>query len=183
VQPQRIHYWQSAKEKIMKNIFTAIILGIALAGVSFAQADKSTKPRIAVLEFADASGAMTAEAKRQLQASIAFELVKHGDFEVPDVRNTRAATQGGGTAASIGKKLGVEYVLTGSVIEYSTTTGRMTVRTQLIQVATGKVKLSGDTSEQSARPMTGNAGHAEMSAKVVKPLIQKLAASIKAADL
>ena len=164
----------------MKSLFTAIILGIALAGVSLAQ---SSKPRIAVLEFNDASASMTAEAKRQLQSSIAFELVKHRDFEVPDVRNTRAATQGGGTAVSIGKKLGVDYVLTGSVIEYSTAAGRMTVRTQLVDVMTGKVKLSGDTSAQSTSPMSGNAGHAEMSAKVVKPLIQKLTASIKAADL
>ena len=167
----------------MKNLFTAIILGIALVGVSFAQADKSSKPRIAVLEFSDTSGNMTAEAKRQLQSSIAFELVKGRDFEVPDVRQTRAATQGAGTAISIGKKLGADYVLTGSVVEYSTTEGRMTVRTQLVKVGTGHLVLSNDNSAQSTRPMTGNAGHAEMSAKVVKPLIQKLAATLKAAGL
>ena len=164
----------------MKNLFTAIVLGIALASVSFAQADKSSKPRIAVIEFSDTTGVMSYEGKRQLQASIAFEMVKGRDFEVPDVRNTRFATQGGGTVVSIGKKLGVDYVLTGSVIEYSTTAGKMTVRTQLIKVATGKSVLSGDTDGQSTRPMTGNAGHAEMSAKVAKPLIQELVASIKA---
>jgi hypothetical protein len=45
----------------MKNLFTAIILGIALASVSFAQADKSSKPRIAVIEFSDTTGAMSYE--------------------------------------------------------------------------------------------------------------------------
>ena len=161
----------------MKNLFTALILGLALAGVSLAQ---SGKPRIAVLEFSDATGAMSYEAKRQLQASISFELVKKREFEVPDVRNTREMTQGGGTATSIGKKLGVDYVMTGSVIEYSTTAGRMTVRTQLIEVATGKVKLSGDTTGQSVRAMPINSGHAAMSVMVAKPLIQKLTDSIRA---
>ena len=170
----------------MKTFFAAIIIGIALAGATFAQ---SSKPRIAVLEFTtgpNASG-MTYEAKRQLQASIAFEMVKKRDFDVPDVRNTRAATPAGDVSAStavrIGKQMGVGYVLMGSVMEYSTTRGQMTIRTQLVEVATGKVKLSGETTEQSASPMTGNAGHAEMSVKVAKPLIQKLVASIKAVTL
>ena len=170
----------------MKNIFIAVILGIALAGVSFAQSDRSTKPRIAVIEFSDASTTMTAEAKRQLQSSIAFALVKNREFEVPDVRNTRAATQGGGTAVKIGKLLGVNYVLTGTVTEYSPNPGgrgQMTVRTQLIDVATGKVKLSGDTTAASSGVMTSGAGHAEMSVKVVRPLIQKLTATLTAAGL
>ena len=170
----------------MKHLFTAIILGLALASASFAQ---SGKPRIAVIEFStgpNASG-MTAEAKRQLQASIAFELVKKREFDVPDVRNTRASTPTGdvgtATAVRIGKQLGVGYVLIGSVMEYSTTRGQMTVRTQLVDVASGKVKLSGETTGESSSPMTSNAGHAEMSAKVVKPLIQKLVLSIKALGL
>lgn len=167
----------------MKNLFTALVLGIALAGVSFAQADKPSKPRIAVLEFSDASGNMSAEAKRQLQASIAFELVKKREFDVPDVRNTRFATQGGGSVVSIGKKLGVEYVLTGSVTEYSTTAGKMTVRTQLVKVGTGTLVLSSANTYQSSRPMTSNAGHAEMSVKVVKPFILELVDLIRAEGL
>ena len=170
----------------MKNLFTAVILGLVLAGASFAQ---SSKPRIAVIEFStgpNASG-MTAEAKRQLQASIAFELVKKREFDVPDVRNTRAATPGGdistSTAVRIGKQLGVGYVLIGSVMEYSTTRGQMTVRTQVVDIATGQVRLSGETTGESSSPMTSNAGHAEMSAKVVKPLIQNLVSSIKALGL
>ena len=175
----------------MKNLLTAIILGMALAGLSVAQNvskgpnARSSTPRIAVIEFADASGTMTAEAKRQLQSSIAFALVKNREFEVPDVRNTRAAAGGGNVSPSaavkIGKQLGVNYVLIGSVTEYSTTEGRMTVKTQLVEVATGKVKLSGETAGQTSSAMTSRAGHAEMSVKVVKPLIQKLTASISAA--
>ena len=168
----------------MKNIFTALIVATVLAGASLAQ---SGKPRIAVVEFKDATGVMTYEAKRQLQASIAFEMVKKRDFDVPDVRNTRAATPAGdvGTAAAvkIGKQMNVEYVLIGTVTEYSTTSGKMVAHAQLIMVATGKVKLASEIIGQSTSPMTANAGHAEMSAKVVKPLIQKLFTTILAADL
>ena len=93
----------------MKNLLTTIILGIALAGGSFAQS--SSKPRIAVLEFSTGpnASAMTAEAKRQLQSSIAFALVKKQDFEVPDVRNTRAATGSGdvGTSAAVRRERGI----------------------------------------------------------------------------
>src|SRR5262245_39884084 len=102
----------------MKNLLTAIILGIALAGVSFAQADKSSKPRIAVIEFTPGPNAssMTFEAKRHLQASISYSLAETRMFHVPDVRNTREATQSSlpalngegstSTAVKIGKLLG-----------------------------------------------------------------------------
>ena len=168
----------------MKNILATFILGIVLAGASLAQ---SSKPRIAVVEFTDGTGVMSYEAKRQLQASIAFALVKNRDFDVPDVRNTRAATPSGtvgvGSAVKIGKLLNVSYVLIGTVTEYSTTTGKMTVHIQLINVAAGKVKLAIETIGQSSMPMTPNAGHAEMSAKVVKPLIQKLHTTLMEAGL
>lgn len=181
----------------MKNIFTAFILGIALASVSLAQASSkeaqraggSSKPRIAVVEFTpgpNASG-MTAEGKRQLQASIAFSLFETRRFDVVDVRNTRAATQadlsainGGSTAAAVkvGKLLGVNYVLTGTVTEYDTKGGQVTLKTRLIEVATGKVKYSGETTGQSTRAMTARAGVAEMMSKVVKPAIEKLTARL-----
>ena len=117
----------------MKSIFTAVILGIALAGVAAAQGtvNGTAKAKIAVVEFtpgANVAG-MTAEAKRQLQASTAFALTETKRFEVVDVRNTRAASQAdlaaiNGTATSaavkLGKQLGVSYVLTGTVSEYDT---------------------------------------------------------------
>ena len=148
---------------------------------------QSSKPRIAVVEFKDATGVMSYEAKRQLQASIAFALVKKRDFEVPDVRNTREVTPGPDVstqaAVKIGKHMNVGYVLIGTVTEYSTTTGKMAVRTQLVNVSNGKVVLSGETTGQTSYPMTPNAGHAEMSSKVAKPMIQKLHATLMAANL
>ncbi len=178
----------------MKNIFTAFILAIALVGVSLAQAPskgaagKSGKPRIAVIEFTpgpDASG-MTAEAKRHLQASIAFSLFETRRFDVVDVRNTRSATQGdlaaingGSTAAAVkaGKQLGVSYVLTGTVVEYDTKGGQATLKTRFIEVATGKVIYSGETTGQSASAMRSG-GAAEMQTKVLKPAIEKLTARL-----
>ena len=178
----------------MKNFFTAAILATVLAGISLAQTSSkggSSKARIAVVEFTpgpNASG-MTAEAKRQLQSSIAFSLFETRRFDVVDVRNTRAATQAdlsainsGSTAAAVkvGKQLGVSYVLTGTVAEYDTKGGQVTLKTRLIEVATGKVKFSGETSGQSASAMTARAGAAEMMSKVVKPAIERLTAKLTA---
>lgn len=178
----------------MKKLFTAIILSIALAGISLAQAPskgaagKSSKTRIAVIEFTPGPGAtgMTAEAKRHLQAAIAFSLFDSGKFDVVDVRNTRAASQadlpavnGASTAAAVrvGKQLGVSYVLTGTVIEYNTK-GTATLKTRLVEVATGKVKYSGEITQQSTAAMTARAGEAEMMLKVLKPAIQKMTATL-----
>src|SRR5688572_14748667 len=125
----------------MKNLFTAVILGIAFAGVSLAQtsseektgerqAAKAAEVKVAVIEFSpgpNASG-MSPEAKRQLQASLAFALVESDRFDVVDVRRTRAASSGdlatinGGSftaAVKLGKQIGVSYVLTGTVVEYT----------------------------------------------------------------
>jgi TolB-like protein len=179
----------------MKNLFTAFILAIALAGVSLAQAPskgaagKAGKPRIAVIEFTPGPDAstMTVEAKRHLQASIAFSLFETRRFDVVDVRNTRFATQaslaainGSSTAAAVkaGKQLGVSYVLTGTVVEYDTKGGQVTLKTRLIEVATGKVKYSGETTQQSTSAMTARAGEAEMMSKVLKPAIKDLTARL-----
>ncbi len=81
----------------MRNIFTALVLGIALSSVSLAQnsykpaqrAASSDRTRIAVVEFTPGPNAstMTVEGKRQLQASIAFSLFSSKKFDVVDVRN------------------------------------------------------------------------------------------------
>lgn len=163
----------------MKKLFTAIILGIALAGVSMAQ----SKAKVAVVEFTPGAYAagMTAEAKRQLQASIAFALTETKRFDVVDVRNTRSATNanlaainGDGTSAAVkaGKGLSVGYILTGTVTEYNTK-GSATIKARLIEVATGKVKYSGEITQQSTSAMR-TTGAAEMQTKVLKPAIEKL---------
>lgn len=188
----------------MKNLFSVFILGIALAGVSFAQTSSRVKSverqngrtaevKTAVIEFspgANVSG-MTAEAKRQLQSSLAFALFKTDRFDVVDVRNTRAASAGdlaaingdSSTAAAvgIGKQLGVSYVLTGIVVEYmpkgADGFGRVILKTRLIEVATGKVKHAGETTQRSTSVMRTN-GAAEMQTKMIKPAIEKLTATL-----
>jgi curli biogenesis system outer membrane secretion channel CsgG len=181
----------------MKNLFTAFILVTSLAGILPAQTSSqgpqrtggSGKTRIAVVEFTPGPNApgMTAEGKRQLQSSIAFSLFESRRFDVVDVRNTRAATQAelsainsGSTIAAVrvGKLLGVNYVLTGTVVEYDIRGGQVTMQTRLVEVATGKVKYSGETTGQSTSAMTARAGAAEMMSKVLKPAIEKLTARL-----
>ena len=178
----------------MKNIFTAVVLGVAFAGVSLAHTSSEEKAgerhagttaevRVAVTEFSPGPNApgMTPEAKRQLQASLAFALVESDRFDVVDVRRTRAASQNdlaaindGSSAAAVklGKQLGVNYVLTGTVVEYTPKGadgfGRVILKTRLIEVATGKVKHAGETTQQSTSAMRTN-GAAEMQTKAINP--------------
>lgn len=191
----------------MKNLFVAVVLAIAFAGLSLAssiektgerQAAKEAKVKVAVIEFSpgpNASG-MTYEAKRQLQASLAFALFESDRFDVVDVRNTRAASQGdlaainGGSstaaAVKLGKQLGVSYVLTGTVEEYTSKGedgfGRVILKTRLIEVATGKVKYAGETTQRSTSAMRTN-GAAEMQTKTIKPAIEKLTATLRVGAL
>jgi len=192
------------EENFMKNLFTAVILGIALAGISLAQTSskektverqtgKGSEVKVAVVEFSpepNASG-MTPEAKRQLQSSMAFALVESDRFDVVDVRRTRAASQdnlvalngGSSTAAAVklGKQLGVRYVLTGTVVEYTPKGadgfGRVVLKTRLIEVSTGKVKHADETTQRSTSTMRTN-GAAELQTKAIKPAIEKLATTL-----
>jgi len=173
----------------MKNIFTAVILGIALAGISFAQGAKSQGVRTAVVEFsvgADASG-MTDQAKFGLQSQLSARLNNTRRFSVYDMRHTRHASQanlaainGASAAAAVrlGKQVGVAYVVTGNVQEYNTN-GSATVKFRLVEVATGKVKYSGEISQQAVTKMYGT-GAPEMQAKVMKPLIDKATSELLA---
>lgn len=188
----------------MKNLFTAVILGIALAGVSLAQplskekageqpAGKAAAVKMAVVEFSPGPNApgMTVEAKRHLQASLAFALYESKRFHVVDVRNTRDASQGdlaalnGGSstaaAVKLGKQLGVSYVLTGNVVEYTPKGadgfGLVILKARLIEVATGKVKYAGETTQRSTSAMR-TTGVAEMHTKAVRPALEKLAAML-----
>ena len=188
----------------MKNLFTAVVLGMVLAGVSLAHtsseekagernAGQAAKAKVAVVEFSPGPNApgMTYEAKRHLQASMAFALYESDRFHVVDVRNTRAASQenlaaineGSSTAAAVklGKQLGVSYVLTGIVVEYTPkdaeSFGRVILKTRLIEVTTGKVKHAGETTQRSTSAMR-TTGAAEMHTKAVRPALEKLAATL-----
>ena len=184
----------------MKNLFTAVILGIAFAGLSLAHpsaeaqtGEQTAKVKLAVVEFSPEPNApgMTFEAKRHLQASLAFALFETKRFHVVDVRGTRDASQGdlaalnGGasTAAAVklGKQLGVNYVLTGTVVEYTPQGadgfGLVILKTRLIEVATGKIKHAEETTQRSTSAMRTN-GAAEMQTRAVRPALQKLAANL-----
>ncbi|AXE21949.1 hypothetical protein DR864_29235 (plasmid) [Runella rosea] len=182
-------------KRMMNNLIAVVILGTALAGGALAQSPstgssiKTEKVQMAVVEFTpepNASG-MTTEAKRQLQASIAFRLMKTNRFHVVDVRHTREASQadlvavnGASTAAAVrvGKQLGVSYVLTGTVVEYNTK-GSATLKTRLVEVATGKVKHTDELSHQSPKEMrTG--GDVEMKTYVLLPITLRLAETLTA---
>lgn len=174
----------------VKNFVAAIGLGIALAGTALAQtppeevAKRTGKAQMAVVEFTPGPNVaeMSPEAKRQLQASIAFRLMKTNRIHVVDVRHTREASQaalaavnGASTAAAVkvGKQLRVSYVLTGTVEEYNSQ-GSATLKTRLVEVATGKVKHADELSHRTTdRMYTG--GDAEMKAKVLLPITLKLA--------
>jgi TolB-like protein len=184
------------EENVMKNLLRTVLLGIAFAGVSLAQTsseNKTAEVKVAVVEFSpgpNVSG-MTPESKRQLQSSLAFALVESDRFDVVDVRRTRAASQellaaingGSSTAAAVklGRQLGVSYVLTGSVVEYSPKDadgfGRVILKTRLIEVSTGKVRHAGETTQRSTSAMRTN-GAAEMLTKAIKPAIEKLATTL-----
>lgn len=178
----------------MKRVFTIVVSSVMLSGVSDAQPRPGTV-KAAVVEFTPGARAqeMTAEAKRQLQASIAFSLMQSHKFDIVDVRHTRDASQGtlaavnndSSTAAAVkvGKQLGVAYVLTGTVTEYAAKggggTGHATLRTRLVEVATGNVRYSGEIAQKGTSAMR-TTGAAEMQLKVFKPAIEKLAEALGA---
>lgn len=183
----------------MKNFFTSLFLGIVLAGVSFAQTSTRAKNtgkeeiKVAVIEFSPGNNTpvMTTEAKRQIQASMAFALHDSRKFKVVDVRNTRKASQsnltainsGSSTAAAvkIGKQLGVNYVLTGIVVEYTPKGadgfGRVVLKTRFIDVATGKVKHESETAQISTSAMRTE-NPSELQSKAIKPATLKLAETL-----
>ena len=174
----------------MKNFISAIIFGVAVIGVCPAQTQSKHgtdgKTEIAVVEFSPGAnvGGMTAETKRQLQASIAFALAETDRFDVFDVRHTRRTTNAdlstingaASTSAAVkaGKALGVWYVLTGIVTEYDNK-GSAKLKARLVEVATGKVKYSGEISHQAS---LNSGGAREMQSKVLKPVIGKLTDAI-----
>ncbi|MBK9154193.1 MAG: hypothetical protein IPM25_08250 [Chloracidobacterium sp.] len=173
----------------MKNIFASLIFVIALAGVSFAQGTaRSQGVKTAVVEFTPGAGAaaMNDHAKRGLQSTLAARLNHTRKFDVYDTRHTRTASQanlaainGTSTAAAVklGKQLGVAFVVTGTVVNYTPKDpgghGYAEVTIRLVEVATGKVKHSNKVSVRSGRPMyTGS--QPEMQANVLRHIVDQL---------
>ncbi len=172
----------------MNKLSTAVVFSVMLAGVATAEKQRG-HARAAVVEFspvANISG-MTYEAKRHLQASIARSLVEAEKFDIVDTKHTREASQAilgevnneGSAAAAVkvGKQLGVSYVLTGIVADYNPKggggLGSATLRTRLVEVATGRVVYSSEIAQKGTRKMNGT-GVAEMHSNVLRPAIERL---------
>jgi curli biogenesis system outer membrane secretion channel CsgG len=193
-------------------LFAALVL--VIGSVAFA-ADKSTKPRLAVLEFKNKADNQWwysggAEAAQDVFVT---ELVKSGKYRVVEREQLAALmeeknlTLSGdvdpATAVKIGKLLGVNYLLTGAVTEYGNTdvggggfgvsAGKRkfvaAMNARLIDTSTGEIVWADEARAEEASVKVsvfgvgGGVDDNRMFDKVMKPVIQQLTASIKAADL
>lgn len=141
------------------------------------------------------------------------ELVKSGKFRVVEREQLEALMQEKNltlsgdvdpkSAVKIGKLLGVNYLLTGAVTEYGNTdvsgggggvyAGKRkfvaALNARLIDTSTGEVVWADEASQEEASVRVsvfgvgGGVDDNRMFDKVMKPCIQKLTASLKAADL
>lgn len=148
-----------------------------------------------------------------MQDVFVTELVKSGKFRVVDreqlaelMREKNLALSGDvstETALQAGRLLGVQYFLTGAVTEYGAseaggggyrfgmkkTTFKAAVNARIIDAETGDIlwadEASGEDSNTkvSVRGYGGGVEDDAMFDKVMKPVVQQLVASIKAADL
>jgi curli biogenesis system outer membrane secretion channel CsgG len=197
------------------------ILALTLTVPAALAADKSSKPRIAVIEFKSKADNQWwyHNGASAMQDVFVTELVKSGKFRVVEREQLQALmaeknlTLSGdvdpNTAVKIGKLLGVNYLLTGSVTEYGVTdkgahgrsvgripgfaAGKRTfvaaVNARLIDTSTGEIAWADEASaeESSVKVNVGGFGGGvdddRMFDKVMKPVIQQLSASLKAADL
>ncbi len=197
------------------------LVAAAIAPNLVSAADKSTKPRIAVIEFKNKADNQWwyhggAEAAQDVFVT---ELVKSGKFRVVEREQLEALMQEKGltlsgdvdpkSAIKVGKLLGVNYLLTGSVTEYGITekgahgsgigglpgfsVGKKTfvaaMNARLIDTSTGEIMWADEAraEESSSKVSVGGFGGGvdddRMFDKVMKPCIQQLTASLKAADL
>jgi len=202
-------------------VLAALALCAVATPLTTHAAEKSTKPRLAVLEFKNKADNQWwyhggAEAAQDVFVT---ELVKSGRFRVVEREQLQALmaeknlTLSGdvdpSSAVKIGKLLGVNYLLTGAVTEYGTTdksahgsgigrlpgfsAGKRTfvaaLNARLIDTSTGEIVWAdeGREEESSTKVSVGGFGGGvddnAMFDKVLKPVIQKLTASLKAADL
>ncbi len=197
------------------------LVAAAIAPNLVSAADKSTKPKIAVLEFKNKADNQWwfrggAEAAQDVFVT---ELVKSGKFRVVEREQLEALmaeknlTLSGDVdpkqAIKVGKLLGVNYLLTGAVTEYGVTekgahgsgigglpgfsVGKKTfvaaMNARLIETSTGEILWADEAraEESSSKVSVGGFGGGvddeRMFDKVMKPCIQQLTASLKAADL
>ena len=207
--------------KRFSSLAVVAALLVAAAALPALAADTSTKPRIAVLEFKSKAENQWWYHNGSAAAQDVFvtELVKSGKFRVVEREQLQALMQeknltlsgdlDPSTAVRVGKLLGVNYLLTGSVTEYGATdvgahapgvrrlpgfsAGKRNfvaaMNARLIDTSTGEILWADEArgEESSVKVNVGGFGGGvdddRMFDKVMKPVIQQLVASIKAADL
>ena len=148
-----------------------------------------------------------------MQDVFVTELVKSGKFRVIDrerldaLMSEKNLSLSGDldptTAVRVGKLLGVEYFLTGAVTEYGTDTAggsgfgvsvkrnkfTAAANARIIDVETGEILWADEAraEEKSGKVRVfgvgGGVDDQRMFDKVMKPIVEKLAASLKAADI
>jgi len=190
----------------------AALLAVALAPAASAASDKPRIAVLEFKNKADnqwwySGGAAAA------QDVFVTELVKSGKFRVVEREQLAALmeeknlTLSGdvdpSTAVRIGKLLGVNYLLTGAVTEYGNTNvggggfgvsaGKKkfvaAMNARLIDTSTGEIVWADEARAEEASikvsvfGVGGGVDDERMFDKVMKPVIQQLTASIKAADL
>jgi len=198
-------------------MFLAVLLTILQvpASVVTAQETGRSKPRIAVLEFKNkaVSRWWSHGGAEAAQDVFVTELAKGGKFRVVEREQLEALMQeknltlsgdlDPSTAVRVGKLLGVNYLLTGTVVEFGITKkgaaargarrGRAVfvaaVNARLIDTSTGEIVWADEASaeESSVKGVgvggSGGAGDGRMFDKMMRPVIQELTASLKAANL
>jgi len=207
---------------MLKKLYAfSIILALVAAVFAALPADAADKPRIAVLEIKNKADNQYwwhggGEAAQDVFVT---ELVKSGKFSVIERERINAIMQEKGlnmsgdidpsSAMQIGKLLGADYMLAGSVTEYgedSTEASAPGIRrlpgfrmgkknftaaidARLFNVSTGEIIWADSArhEDSSVKVKVGGYGGGKsdrrMFDKVMRPAIQDLVASLKAADL
>jgi curli biogenesis system outer membrane secretion channel CsgG len=194
----------------------------AVGAPAVASAAASDKPRIAVLEFQSKADNQWwyNNGAAAMQDVFVTELVKSGKFRVMEREQIAAIMQEKGltlsgdidpsTAMQIGKLLGVNYMLTGSVTEYGRTdagahgrgVGRLpgfsagkstfvaAANARIFDVSTGEILWADEARAEDSNVKVSVGGFGggvdndqRMFDKVMKPVVLELVASIKSADL
>ncbi len=183
----------------MKNLLTAILFTTVLTAISFGQTrvssgaqlevqDSAKKPRIAVLEFTsepnNTNAAQTAQKGVYLWVrditKVGSILVQQNESAaVHDLYRTLLGREvDPATAVKIGKLLGVNYVVTGHVKVFN---GITSVDLRVVETLSKRDLYFGQVRLTSAGDWTADGTIS--GADVNRTAIQRLTASLKAADL
>lgn len=199
-------------KKLTVTFLIAALAALVLAPHAFAQEEKP-RIAVLEFEHKAGGGYWWQGGAEAMQDVFVTELVKSGKFRVIDreqlnamMRERGLATSGDldpASAVRIGKMIGADYFLTGAVTEYGVTDKGgsgfgisikkrdfvAAANARLIDVETGEIVWADEaraqetTSKVRVRGVGGGVDDQRMFDKVMKPVVQELTASLKAADI